>query len=274
MSGVRLGAGRGEGAAARLGDACTAMAGTFLGAVGEMTRPRQARVMLADATVTSQSTFDPGAVHSYMGQVASLLGGWTARGPEYGGGGGTRRLFVRLEAEIPGYVVGAHLAIQYHALLYYRPEQRVVECQRELERLAASAEEAQRRAASRGDEAAREGLGAAGDGGVQEIFEALYNDEDLLGRVSGMADGAAGGGAGAILDRRKSLLAELDSHLVETYGTEQVLIDEARLATGEEGAAFSVDLEGDGLPGITPSAERDIGALLDALADALGRARV
>ncbi len=46
-----------------------------------------------------------------------------------------------------------------------------------------------------------------------------------------------------ISQRKESLLRELDDLLLETYQMEPVLIDEARLVTGEEGCVCNIDIE-------------------------------
>ena len=46
-----------------------------------------------------------------------------------------------------------------------------------------------------------------------------------------------------ISQRKESLLKALDDLLLETYQMEPVLIDEARLVTGEEGCVCNIDIE-------------------------------
>ena len=46
-----------------------------------------------------------------------------------------------------------------------------------------------------------------------------------------------------ISQRKTSLLRALDDLLLETYQMEPVLIDEARLVTGEEGCVCNIDIE-------------------------------
>jgi len=46
-----------------------------------------------------------------------------------------------------------------------------------------------------------------------------------------------------ISQRKENLLKELDDLLLETYQMEPILIDEARLVTGEEGCVCNIDIE-------------------------------
>ena len=46
-----------------------------------------------------------------------------------------------------------------------------------------------------------------------------------------------------ISQRKESLIKELDDLLLEIYQMEPVLIDEARLVTGEEGCVCNIDIE-------------------------------
>jgi len=46
-----------------------------------------------------------------------------------------------------------------------------------------------------------------------------------------------------ISQHKENLLKELDDLLLETYQMEPILIDEARLVTGEEGCVCNIDIE-------------------------------
>ena len=46
-----------------------------------------------------------------------------------------------------------------------------------------------------------------------------------------------------LLERKTRLINELDNLLIETYQTSSVLIDDARLVTGEEGCLCTIDIE-------------------------------
>ena len=240
---MRLGAGAG-GLAGRMGEAAESARAAFLARMSELTEAAPAKVMLGDATVRDQDTFDPGRVEAYLGRACAAAAGWEPLGVSTTGGEGLRRMSAKLEARAGSYLLTARLSVQFHVLLYYRPEQRVVECQRELDEVIEAAGGAERDIAERGERVAAARLGEAGYAGMgaQELFESLYADDGLReGLYSEIQEGA--GALREKIARRSELLSELDSLLLETYQTSQLLIDDARLVTGEEGFVCSFDLE-------------------------------
>ena len=81
-----------------------------------------------------------------------------------------------------------------------------------------------------------------------------------------------------ISQRKESLLKELDDLLLETYQMEPILIDEARLVTGEEGCVCNIDIErieNDQKTGmfnsdqISNSTKEKISALIDEVLEAI-----
>lgn len=242
--------GGGGGGHAELDAAFDAAVAAYRGAMAPLVRPEPTKVMLGDSTVADEQTFDPGRVESYYARASGALAaqGWDAREPSTTRDGDIRRIFAKCSAPAGGaHEVSVHMSVQFRALLYYRPEYRVVECQKELSEAAALLSEHEKRAAAAGERRAAALLRGAGhgpDAGPQELFEALYNDEGLLESVRAEVDSAAGG-AGAeaqrLAARKSALLGELDSLLTETYRTTDVLIDDARLVTGEEGILLTAD---------------------------------
>ena len=227
-----------------------AAAAAYSSAMASLVRPEPTKVMLGDSTITDEQTFDPGRVESYYARATEALAarGWDARAPSTTRDGDIRRIFAKCKAAAGDQEVSVHMSVQFRALLYYRPVYRVVECQKELSETAALLAEREKGAASAGEMRAEALLRDAGhgpDAGPQELFEALYNDEGLLESVRAEVDSAAGG-AGAeaqrLAARKSKLLAELDSLLIETYRTTDVMIDDARLVTGEEGILLTADI--------------------------------
>lgn len=241
---MRLGAGSDDAFLARLGADAGAAREAYARLMASCARPSRAHVMLGDGTVREEETFDPAAAERAMGGIAGGLGGWDVRPASTSRNDDKRRLFTKFSIGEAGHTISGHLSLQYHVLLYYEPDSRVMDCQRRLAGVIERAGGADERRAARGDEVARRMLAEAGvgDAGEQEIFEALYNDAALRERISAEVD-AAGAGERDLRAERAALLSELDSRLLEVYRTSDALIDEARLVGGEEGFLFSLDLE-------------------------------
>ena len=90
-----------------------------------------------------------------------------------------------------------------------------------------------------------EKLKAAGykDLDPQNLFEIFYSDDKIREKIMGEIELQTDGDLQKISQRKESLLKELDDLLLETYQMEPVLIDEARLVTGEEGCVCNLDIE-------------------------------
>lgn len=202
-------------------------------------------VMLKDGTVTKQDTFDPDAVRRFLGGVVSRLDGWSAHDISESKNEDVRRIFVKFDVSEGSYRLSGHLSLQYHVLLYYKPDHKVMECQRELAEIMGATEDVRQKMSYVGDRIVSNRLREMGHGDLdhQELFELLYHSdsarEDIYDEISYTA-----GSAHADMERRKSeLLKELDDLLIETYQTSQVLIDDIRLVAGEEGYLCTFDLE-------------------------------
>ena len=203
-----------------------------------------------DCTVTDQTTFDTGAITSYMRGIASGLGSggphWSARDVTETRDEDVRRIFVKFESESHGYRISVHLSVQFRALLYYKPDARVARIQEELARIEDAASGDGAEIARRGDRIISERLVQMGRGDLnpEQLFEMLYRDEPLAERMSDLIkrDADAAGLEGSV-GRRQELFDELDSLLVEVYGTTAIMIDDARLVTGEDGFLYTVDIE-------------------------------
>lgn len=223
----------------------------FLGRASVLTRQAPARVMLGDSTVTEQQTFDPAGFRAFLEGTAAGLAGWGPTDVSASGGGDVRRVFARFAARSGDYSLSCHMAVQFHVLLYYRPEARVIECQKELSGIVDRAREGEQQMADAGDSIVLERLRGLGhrDLDHQRLFEVLYSDDALSERMFAEAAGSRPGELAGLAARRDALFGELDSLLVETYQTTPVLIDETRLAAGEEGLVCTVDLgcRGEGL---------------------------
>ena len=90
-----------------------------------------------------------------------------------------------------------------------------------------------------------EKLKAAGykDLDPQNLFEIFYSDDKIREKIMSEIELQTDGDLQKISQRKEGLLKALDDLLLETYQMEPVLIDEARLVTGEEGCVCNLDIE-------------------------------
>ena len=78
---------------------------------------------------------------------------------------------------------------------------------------------------------------------TQNLFEIFYNDDKIREKIMSEIELQTDGDLQKISQRKENLLKELDDLLLETYQMEPILIDEARLVTGEEGCVCNIDIE-------------------------------
>lgn len=216
----------------------------FSKAMNRHIRAVPVKVMLGDATVTSQETFDPQIIHDYFEGIIGGLEGWQVRPTTITNNEDIRRIFTKFEVLVGNYVLVGHISLQFHVLLYYKPDNRVLGAQKELASIMDSTREKESFTASESDRRILSRLEEMGYGKLADdrLFEVLFNDDALRDSVLSGLDEDSGARAKAT-SRKQELFDELDGLLMETYQTSPVLIDDARLVTGEEGYLCTFDIE-------------------------------
>jgi hypothetical protein len=71
----------------------------------------------------------------------------------------------------------------------------------------------------------------------------LYKDDKIREKIMNETELQTDGDLQKISQHKENLLKALDDLLLETYQMEPILIDEARLVTGEEGCVCNIDIE-------------------------------
>ena len=238
-------AGTADGPLGSLEPAVRSVERAFLEAIKRHTATTTRKVMLGDATVTEQETFDADAVGRMFGSVTARLAGWRARDVTVTNNEDIRRVFVKFEAREGGYVMTGHFSLQFHVLLYYMPDQRVVDCQKRLSEVIDLAKSGEERLAEDSDALVFDGVRAPGETEISEmeLFERLYRDDSLVERLEARLEGAASEELRRLSAEKRRLFDELDGLLTETYQTVPIMIDDARLVTGEEGCLCTFDVE-------------------------------
>lgn len=243
---MRIGSKSPDGFMAELGDLDARIREKFLAEVRERTRQVPLKVMLADATVTEQVTFDPALVRDYFGTITQNLdGGWTVQDLTAVNNEDVRRIFAKYETRVGNYLISGHMSIQFHVLLYYRTNHRVVEIRKELSEIMDWAKEQEARVADEADRMVASKLKELGydDLDYEKLFKLFFEDDGLMEKTYGDIHANQDPEFLAMSKRKQELFDELDGLLVETYQTSPVLIDDARLVTGEEGCLCTFDIE-------------------------------
>ena len=202
-------------------------------------------VMMQNGTVKKQETFDVEEIHKIYTMFADKLQGWMSDGISSTNDEGIRRNFIKLNTNIDDCKILLHLSIQYHVILFYQPNYEVMKKQKELSEFMDMTKKHESELTEKSDHVILEKLKAEGykDLDTQSLFEIFYNDDKIREKIMNEIELQTDGDLQKITQRKDSLLKGLDNLLLETYQIEPVLIDEARLVTGEEGCVCNIDIE-------------------------------
>ncbi|MBM3895456.1 MAG: hypothetical protein FJ359_03355 [Thaumarchaeota archaeon] len=218
---------------------------SFLQKIKDLTKMITVKVMLGDSTVIDQQTFDPQAVRNYYESIIKNFPDWSIQEVSVSNNEDVRRLFVKLEVKDGNYILSWHMSLQYHVLLYYKPDNRVIECQKELAEIVDKTKDAESEITEIGDHLILEKLKNIGynDLDHQKLFELFFENDEFRDEIYKEIKNKSTVDFQQYSKRKTELFNELDSLLLETYQTTPILIDDVRLIGGEEGCLCSFDLE-------------------------------
>ena len=217
----------------------------FVDKLTNLTKMIEVKVMMGDSTVTEQKTFDPKSVSDYFQNISKNLKDWSLQDVSISNNEDIRRIFTKFEIVEGNYLISGHISIQFHVLLYYKPEQRVIDCQKELSKIIDLTKNKQKELSDNSDQLVLNKLKELGykDFDHQNLFEIFYENDELREKIFAEIENDAGVNFKELSDKKTKLFNELDTFLVETYQIVPVLIDDPRLVAGEEGCLCSFDLE-------------------------------
>ena len=217
----------------------------FLKKMTENTEMRESQVMLGDSTITHQKTFDPLIITNFFSRINNRLKEWSTQDVSISNNEDIRRVFTKFEIMEGNYLVSGHLSLQFHALLYYKPDKRVVKCQKELAKIIDLTKNKEQQMADNSDQFVLNKLKDMGyhDFDQQKLFEIFYENDELREKIHEEINENEGDEFQRTSQKKKELFDELDNLLIETYQTSPVLIDDTRLVAGEEGYLCTLDLE-------------------------------
>ena len=213
--------------------------------IKEIAKKHLVDVMMQDGTVKKQETFEVEKINQIYNRFANGLQAWTLEGISSTNDEGIRRNFIKLNTNADDCKISLHLSIQYHVVLFYQPNYEVMKKQKELSDFMDMTKKQEGELTEKSDHVILEKLKAEGykDLDTQNLFEIFYNDDKIREKIMNEIELQTDGDLQKISQRKENLLKELDDLLLETYQMEPILIDEARLVTGEEGCVCNIDIE-------------------------------
>jgi len=213
--------------------------------IKEIAKKHLVDVMMQDGTVKKQETFEVEKINQIYNRFANGLQAWTLEGISSTNDEGIRRNFIKLNTNADDCKISLHLSIQYHVVLFYQPNYEVMKKQKELSDFMDMTKKQEGELTEKSDHVILEKLKAEGykDLDTQNLFEIFYSDDKIREKIMSEIELQTDGDLQKINQRKEGLLKALDDLLLETYQMEPVLIDEARLVTGEEGCVCNIDIE-------------------------------
>lgn len=217
----------------------------FLEKIQRITNPVTIQVMMGDATVTEQKTFDPESVRSFYENFYKILKDWTFQEISTSNNEDLRRIFIKFEIQEGNYLISGHFSLQYHVLLFYKPDQRVIESQKELAKIIDVTKNKELQRSDDSDQMVLEKLKEKGykDFDHQKLFEIFFENNELREQIFKEIEEKSDVDFQELSKRKAQLVTELDNLLIETYQTSPVLIDDTKLISGEEGCLCTFDIE-------------------------------
>ena len=213
--------------------------------IQELTKTVDVKVMMGDSTITEQKTFDPKQIMNFLEQVNQKLINWSLQDVSTTNNEDLRRIFTKFEISEGNYLLSGHISLQFHVLLFYKPLQRVIDCQKELAEIVDTTKNKETELSDNSDEFVLKKLKEMGykDFDHQKLFEVFYDDEEFSKKIYSEIEKESSEEFKKLTKKKDELFKELDSLLIETYQTSSVLIDDARLVSGEEGCLCTLDIE-------------------------------
>jgi len=217
----------------------------FISKIIDLTKVVDVKVMMGDSTVTDQKTFDPKQIMDYFQKINNNLEDWSLQDVSITNNEDIRRIFTKFEIMEGNYLISGHLTIQFHVLLYYKPDQRVLDCQKELSEIVDLTKNNEQIISDNSDQFVLNKLKEMGhkDFDHQKLFEIFYENDEFTEKIYTEIKKDAGVDFQELSEKKIKLFNELDSLLIETYQITSGLIDDAKLISGEEGCLYTLDLE-------------------------------
>lgn len=206
----------------------------------------EVNVMLQDGSVTKSMTFDPQSVTGFYRSFLKGLKNWEV-GNIQETTGELNRIYCQISTDLDIYVIKGFFGIQYNILPYYKPDNQVIQIQKELIDLSANNSSQLESVANIGNSTIKQELKnmELDDLKFEDLFETLLENHDLMSKLEDKIknveklypelEGAE--------KKNTSLIYELENLIMKVYQVPPILIDYNRLMQGEEGIIVYFDIE-------------------------------
>jgi len=208
------------------------------------------KVMLADFTIIQTNTFDPNKILNYFfnkEKEISKLKNYKIVPVQLTKTDDLHRIFFQLSIEIEKFYFFIYMGIQFHALLYYKPDKEVINIYKRIRQLEEINFDIKKEISKRGDLLIQQELEKLGYKEISntELFEELFTKQDLSERLSHSAVKVEESFPQLKQNTKliETLKKDLENFTIEIYQINQASIDSNKIMIGEEGIAFNMDFE-------------------------------
>ncbi|NMJ86575.1 MAG: hypothetical protein EX285_01810 [Thaumarchaeota archaeon] len=210
-------------------------------------QPQKVNVMLADANVTQRDTFDPQKVVMFYEILTKKMKDWSSQGIAKTDTDDLKRLHVLFITSIENYSLSCYFGVQYHALPFYKFDDRIKGIQIEIMELDEKVAKIKEEKSSKENAILEEELKRREMVNLdfEEMLETMYNDKHLYNELTRKVDDIENNNPEYLkmIKRRDDLLEELNNMVIYLYRTSSALLGYNQLMEGEEGMAVYFDLE-------------------------------
>jgi hypothetical protein len=184
-------------------------------------------------------------VQEFYKKISNSLSNWVPQDISVTNNEDLRRIFIKFDVKEANYLITCHMSIQFHVLLYYKPDSNVIKYQKELSDIIDKTKNLEIKLAEDSEQYIIEKLNEIGykDPDHKNLFQIFYENDELRDKIYKEIEEKTDTDVQSLLKRKKELFNELDNLLLELYQTTPVLIDDSKLVTGEEGVLCTFDIE-------------------------------
>jgi hypothetical protein len=208
---------------------------------------RKVNVMLGDGTIIASDTFEIQKVMILYQRLINSLKGWVTTGISRSNTDDLHRLYCQFINEEGKYYLYGYFGIQFHAVPYYKIDNRVIEIQRELAHDSDRATKTFQLIAGKGNDIIHKELQEVGCSEMEfeELFVKLFENKELFERLEGKALSVENEFPEfeKIHIKRNQLFTELNSFIIELYQISAELMDYNKLLQGQIGVVTYFDIE-------------------------------
>jgi hypothetical protein len=209
------------------------------------------KVMLADFSVIETSSFDPNKIVTLFQSLERMVNNqsknWQSVPTQSTKSDDIRRLYFQVSLEIDKFYLYIYMGIQFHSLLYYQVDKKVIQISKQIRELEQLNNSAKSEITIEGDRIIKHELEKLGYKDVDntQLFEELFTHTDLSNNLIEKASSLEEKYPDIEENNNQiaNLKKELEDLIMETYHIDLASLDQNKMLQGENGMVMYVDFE-------------------------------